>query len=212
MRSLCYHYGVSPDHINEAFKYAVKAADDCIAGSAYADALIHVRKANNLITTGVEARALLDVVNRAIEDMKPRGTIRDIVRRVSSLAWNEASSTFSFASRVGNMDNSGIQRMYSKLKNAISMKLIRLEHVDEVPDSKPQDGGFFVLKWFQKNVKGENDPGKLNWQPSYTANRSMFTPLLQALGLEKKKDRSYLEELNKKRGVGVGGANVGGGV
>ena len=115
----------------------------------------------------MEARALLAVVDRAIDDMKPRGAIHEVIRRVSTYGRNnstntESTSTFSFAARVGNMDNTGVQRMYVKLKESISLKLIRLEIAEEEEIAAPKKPGLFNC--FKKKEEVKDKRFKLNWQ------------------------------------------------
>ena len=94
------------------------------------------------------------------------------------------------------MDNTGVQRMYVKLKESISLKLIRLEIAEEEEIAAPKKPGLFNC--FKKKEEVKDKRFKLNWQASYTENRSIFTPVYRLLGLNQlNREKSYSNSLNR---------------
>jgi hypothetical protein len=70
--SLSYHYLLSEESTDLAFKYTVKAADQAIHRGAFSDGLNYVQTAAKISISADKRSILLRVVDRAIIDLEPK--------------------------------------------------------------------------------------------------------------------------------------------
>lgn len=162
---LGYHYKHCPDKRALAFKYELKAADQQVAKGAYSDGLTFLRSAAKLAEREAELDVTLEVINRAIDDIKedmgasgppPMSTILRLR---------------SFYSGSNNSRTNGFVLRYNALKKFV---LQRREHVRKEAEKERTAGEADASVDHKKELLqsgGNAEIGALTWQPSYVSRR-----------------------------------------
>lgn len=163
MLRLSHHYILSDTCQSEAFKYTVKSADQAIYRGAFADGLEFVENASKLEATSADLSILVQVIERAIEDLQP--TAYSFVRVFSSKKTNSLAVTH--GGHVNELER------YKTIKQAVESNIQRL--IAAGGDRYlPGDGSFLVRG---STVSSPKPPDlAAAWEPSYTAGKTVKLP------------------------------------
>lgn len=158
---LGYHYKRCPEKRPLAFKYELKAADQQVAKGAYSDGLTFLKSAAKLAQREVELDVVLEVINRAIED------IREENKQAS--APNTLMRLQSFYTGSTDTRSNGFVLRYNALKKLLLRKKDSLHRESEqaITSEKNADRKKELLQ----KARNEAQAGTLTWQPSYVAGK-----------------------------------------
>eukprot|EP00598_Pedospumella_elongata_P013352 CAMPEP_0185010280 /NCGR_PEP_ID=MMETSP1098-20130426/94423_1 /TAXON_ID=89044 /ORGANISM="Spumella elongata, Strain CCAP 955/1" /LENGTH=2012 /DNA_ID=CAMNT_0027539123 /DNA_START=54 /DNA_END=6092 /DNA_ORIENTATION=- len=162
--TLGYHYRRCPDKRPLAFKYELKAADQQVAKGAYGDGLNFLKSAAKLAEKDVELEVVLEVIDRAIEDIKEQNGQATVAMGHSTIKRLQSFYTGATDSRTN-----GIVLRYNALKKLVHTKLAQLKADADrlIAEEKSADRKKVMLQ----KARQENTGARLNWQPSYASSK-----------------------------------------
>eukprot|EP01032_Pedospumella_encystans_P010794 gene10794-12589_t len=162
--TLGYHYRRCPDKRPLAFKYELKAADQQVAKGAYGDGLNFLKSAAKLAEKDVELEVVLEVIDRAIEDIKEQNGQATVAMGHSTIKRLQSFYTGATDSRTN-----GIVLRYNALKKLVHTKLAQLKADADrlIAEEKSADRKKAMLQ----KARQENTGARLNWQPSYASSK-----------------------------------------
>ena len=171
---LSYHFSAaSVGHLaeqfkREAFKYAVLAADVAIARGAYADGLENSWKANSMVVTLFECTALMELVEMAIDDLRPPGYVKALIRQVSISMIRDNSESFTQRS-FG--DDTLLLHSYERIRDQLIVSSGNFaKRAENVTNNNANTS--FGLSNFMCCKKHDEAPkiktAKLSWKTKYT--------------------------------------------
>ena len=160
---LGYHYKRCPDKRALAFKYELKSADQQVGKGAFSDGLVFLKSAIKLAERDVELDVVLEVIARAVEDIKEN----------TGMLAPPPTSTLqrlqSFYTGTNNSRTNGFVLRYSALRKFVLSKkeLLRKESEKLIASEKSVE----KKKELLKKARAEKKQGTLTWQPSYVAGK-----------------------------------------
>jgi hypothetical protein len=169
---LSYHFLMSDECSDLAFKYTVKAADQAIYQGAFADGLNFVQRAVKIESDVSNKRRLLRVIERAIDDLSPKGLFFK-----------------PFSSRKKDISASDAILAHAVQSEIEGFKAARAIVIDEIHILDPNGDKYAVIpsriasfadKNNLNNSKIEDTPSMLArrqtlqeaWEPSYTGGKT----------------------------------------
>lgn len=160
---LGYHYKRCPDKRPLAFKYELKAADQQVAKGAYSDGYTFLKSAAKLAEREVELDVVLEVIDRAIED------IREESKSMSSPASNTIMRLQSFYTGSTDTRSNGFILRYNALKKLVLRKKDSLHKTSQkaITSEKNVD----KKKELLLKAREDENAARLTWQPSYVAGK-----------------------------------------
>lgn len=193
-----YHYKRCPDKKDLAFKYELKAADQQVAKGAYSDGLYFLKSAAKLAEREVELDVVLEVINRAIED------IREESKQHATAPTNALMRLQSFYTGSTDTRTNGFILRYNALKRLVLRKKSTLHKATEsvIASEKNADRKKELLQ----KARHDAQSGALTWQPSYVAGKrdsSQSTGMLTSRGDSNRSNKSIDER--GTAGVSTGG-------
>jgi hypothetical protein len=162
-RRLGYHYKRCPDKRALAFKFELKAADQQVAKGAYSDGLTFLKSAGKLAERDVELDVILEVISRAVDDIKENMGI------LAPPPTTTLMRLQSFYSGSNNSRTNGFVLRYNALRKLILQKKEKLRKESEkaIASEKSMD----KKKQLLEKARLEGKEATLTWQPSYVAGK-----------------------------------------
>ena len=171
MYSLCrlgFHYKRCPDKRELAFKYEIKAADQQVAKGAYSDGLAFLKSAAKLAEREVELDLVLEVIDRAVADIKEHMSTAHSPRTVTTAL----QRLHSFYTGSHNSRTNGFVLRYNALKKFVLTKKEKEKKERIENDKNESEKSTEKKKELLERARKEGKEGMLTWQPSYVARRS----------------------------------------
>ena len=161
---LGYHYKRCPEKRGFAFKYELKAADQQIGRGAYSDGLSFLVSASKLAEQENEMTVVLDVISRAIEDIRIDSEQVDSVAAISSLARERSSDFLKLQTLYAGSANGFIVRYNTLRKDVLWKKeMLKRKSAIEIDRETSSDKKKELLLRANRN----SGIGSLTFQLSY---------------------------------------------
>lgn len=129
----------------KAFRYAVEAGDEAISRGAHTDALVYCRKAIELVDNMKNCRVLMNIIDNAIEIIRPSGVVADMVRRmrkasvVSAAMRPDVENQLNYLTRRGSFDSNGLLTSYVTIKEELQTIMLEFDESTIVKQRNSSD-------------------------------------------------------------------------
>lgn len=151
-----------------AFKYTVKAADQAIYRGAFSDGLNYVQSAAKLEMDANNVKVLIRVINRAIQDLEPKGFFSGFGKKKAQTA-----SDTVLANAVAS-ELEGFKDVKTKLENVLKELDPNGAKYSDIESNHPSRKASLANSEVENSkspMKGQNLLDA--WEPSYTAGKTV---------------------------------------